>query len=87
MQKNTESRNRKRFGATASAIVILIPAALIICFGKYLLRFTAGEGILINGFLWVYILAGAAVGIGVAAVLWQRWREIKGGEEEEASKY
>ena len=28
-----------------------------------------------------------AVGIGVVAALIQRWKEVKGGEEDEAKKY
>lgn len=35
----------------------------------------------------VYAGAILAVGIGVVAALVQRWREVKGGEEDEARKY
>ena len=28
-----------------------------------------------------------AVAVGVIVALWQRWKEIQGGEEDEAKKY
>ena len=83
MQGNT----KKRLGATLSALVILIPTGLIMAAGIYLLQFTRGEGILVNGFLAVYLLCGLAVAVGLVMVLRQRWKEIHRGEEEEARKY
>ncbi len=35
----------------------------------------------------VYVLAGMAVVGGIIAALIQRWREVRGGEEDEARKY
>ena len=35
----------------------------------------------------VYVLLLLAVAVGVIAALVQRWREVKGGEEDEARKY
>lgn len=34
-----------------------------------------------------YVLAGLAVVGGIIAALIQRWREVRGGEEDEARKY
>ena len=39
------------------------------------------------GILLFYIGAIAAVGVGVVVALYQRWKEVKGGEEDEARKY
>ena len=39
------------------------------------------------GIMIVYGIFGAAVVIGVFAAMFQRLREIKGGEEDEARKY
>ena len=39
------------------------------------------------GVMLFYVGAILAVGIGVVVALIQRWKEIKGGEEDEAKKY
>ena len=41
----------------------------------------------VNGILWAYIAVLGAVIIGVLISLWQRFKEISKGEEEEAKKY
>lgn len=33
------------------------------------------------------LVTGIAISVGVVAALYQRWKEIQGGEEDEAKKY
>lgn len=40
-----------------------------------------------TGIILLYVVIILAVMVGVAAALYQRLREIKGGEEEDAKKY
>ena len=35
----------------------------------------------------IYLLVGLAIAGGVCYSLYQRWQEVKGGEEDEAKKY
>ncbi len=87
MQKDTN--NRKLRGAAGSALVIAVPvlflAGLFLAFGLGLLD--GGEDTLGTGILLLYAVLLLAVAVGVFAALRQRWKEVKGGEEDEAKKY
>ena len=67
---------------TAGFMFLLTGAMLVSCFGLGGLDepFTVGV-ILFCAFLYM------AVAVGVIVALYQRWHEIKGGEEDEARKY
>ncbi|RKI67357.1 hypothetical protein D7V91_10090 [bacterium 1xD42-67] len=41
----------------------------------------------VPGIILFYIGTILAVGIGVVVALYQRWKEVRGGEEDEAKKY
>ena len=82
MQKNT-----KGF-AGAVVIALLTIALMVLCAGAMLTDYFGGvtEPFLTGVILFCAALC-LAVAVGVAAALHQRWREIQGGEEDEASQY
>lgn len=90
MRKTTDKKGHGLLGGVIVTVlvvglVLLVLAALFQAFGP-LLPFW-GE---LGAAFWVMLVyAGAilAVGIGVIAALIQRWKEVKGGEEDEAKKY
>ncbi len=65
---------------TAGLMFLLTGAMLTDYFGGITEPFATGL-ILFCAFLYL------AVAVGVIAALYQRWREIQGGEEDEARKY
>ncbi len=87
MRKDT--RKGKLLGAAASALVVAVPvlflAGLFLAFGLGLLD--GGEDALGIGILLLYAVLLLAVVVGVFAALRQRWKEVRGGEEDEARKY
>lgn len=90
MRKNTDKKGHGMVGAVISTLlvvgfVLLVLAILFQTLGP-LLPFL-GELGLSAGILLFYIGAIAAVGVGVVIALYQRWKEVKGGEEDEAKKY
>ncbi|WP_251317968.1 hypothetical protein [Flintibacter muris] len=64
----------------AGFMFLLTGAMLVGYFSGFTEPFTTGL-ILFCAFLYL------AVAVGVIIALFQRWREIKGGEEDEAKKY
>ena len=84
MQKDT--KNKKRMGALLSALVaggffvIVAVAMLLAWFGG---METEAEGVVIVVCALIYF----AIAGGVLLALTQRWKEIDGGEEDEARKY
>lgn len=84
MQKTT--KGKKRLGALLSALAaggFMVLVALCMLCDYFDVGGSAGETIIIlvsAGIL--FLVAG-----GVAVALFQRWREIEGGEEEDARKY
>lgn len=64
----------------AAFMFLLTGAMLAAYFGDNPEPFATGV-ILFTAFLYL------AVAVGVIAALFQRWKEIKGGEEDEAKKY
>jgi O-antigen/teichoic acid export membrane protein len=90
MRKNTDGKGH---GLTGSVIVtllvvgfvLLVLAALFQFFGPmfpFLGQLGAAFGVML-----FYAGVILAVGIGVVVALIQRWKEVKGGEEDEAKKY
>ncbi len=65
---------------TALFMFLLTGAMLTDYFGGSTEAFTTGV-ILFCAFLYL------AVAVGVILALYQRWKEVKGGEEDEARKY
>lgn len=80
-------KNSKGFGGavvitilTAGFMFLLTGAMLAGYFGGLTEPFATGV-ILFSAFIYL------AVAVGVVVALCQRWREIQGGEEDEARKY
>lgn len=84
--RNTTDRNKKRMGALLSALfmgglmILLTVCMLASYFG---VGGSGGETTLILICAALYL----AIAGGVFAALCQRWKEIEGGEEDEARKY
>ena len=90
MRKTTDKKGHGLVGGVivtvlVVGVVLLMLAALFQVFGP-VLPFLGELGAAF-GMILVYAGAILAVGIGVVAALIQRWREVKGGEEDEAKKY
>lgn len=90
MRKSTDKKNHGLVGGTIVTVlvvgfVLLVLAFLLQTLGPVIpFLGELGPGL---GILLVYIGAIIAVGVGVVAALYQRWKEVKGGEEDEAKKY
>lgn len=84
MRKNTDGKGFA--GAvvitilTAGFMLLLTGAMLSEYFGGFTEPFATGV-ILFCAFLYL------AIAVGVIVALYQRWQEIRGGEEDEAKKY
>ncbi len=83
------TRRGKRLGAVASAAVLLlylVPLGVVaVAAALGFFRHSAGAAGLL--FLLAYGVIGGAMAVGILAVLRQRLREIRGGEEDDASQY
>ena len=90
MRRNSDKRGHGLLGSVVVTVlvvgfVLLILAVLIQALGPMiplLAQLGAAFGVML-----FYIGAILAVGIGVVVALVQRWKEVKGGEEDEAKKY
>ena len=76
---------KKKWGSLIAASVIIVLVAVLIV--AFVLLINDKEDTGVNGILWAYIAVLGAVIIGVLISLWQRFKEISKGEEEEAKKY
>lgn len=90
MRKNTDKNNHGLVGGVivtvlVVAAVLLLLAALAQAFGP-MLPFLGELGAAF-GVILLYAGLILAVGVGVVIALIQRWKEVKGGEEDEAKKY
>lgn len=90
MRKTTDKKGHGLVGgvivtALVVCLVLLVLAILIQTLGPALPFL--GELGLSLGLLLFYAGAILAVGVGVVVALIQRWKEVKGGEEDEAKKY
>lgn len=77
----------KRWPAVVCAVVIICLIVLwVVILASALLGDPAGNlsFVVIIG---IYATLAAAVIVGILIALWQRMKEISGGEEEEAKKY
>lgn len=85
-------KTTKGHGLLAGAVIAAVVAALMLLLTGILLAgyFEIGLGGadgLVTGIVVAYALIFLAVAAGVIAALVQRWREVRGGEEDEAKKY
>lgn len=80
--KKKDRGRKKRAAVIAASVIILWLGGVLGLF----LRMSVSEPVPI-GFVLIFVGVGSAVIIGILAALYQRIREIKGGEEDEASKY
>ena len=85
MRGSTERRS----GALGAVIAATVTALIVVLFVGSLLWVMLEEGPVpaAVGIMVVYGILGAAVVIGVFAVMFQRLREIRKGEEADARKY
>ena len=80
-----QGNSKKKWGSLIAASVIIVLVAVLIV--AFVLLINGEEAAGANGILWAYIAVLGAVIIGVLISLWQRFKEISKGEEEEAKKY
>lgn len=80
-----QGNSKKKMGSLIAAVVIIVLVAILIV--AFVLLINGEENAGANGVLWAYIAVLGAVIIGVLISLWQRFKEISKGEEEEAKKY
>ena len=80
-----QGNSKKKLGSfIAAAVIIALVVVLIVAF---VLLINGEENAGANGILWAYIAVLGAVIVGVLISLWQRFKEITKGEEDEAKKY
>ena len=80
-----QGNSKKKMGSLIAAVVIIVLVAILIV--AFVLLINGEENAGANGILCAYIAVLGAVIIGVLISLWQRFKEISKGEEEEAKKY
>ena len=80
-----QGNSKKKMGSLIAAVVIIVLVAILIV--AFVLLINGEDNAGANGILWAYIAVLGAVIIGVLISLWQRFKEISKGEEEEAKKY
>ena len=76
-------------GFAASAAAAVLTAVFMLLLAGAMLTDSAWEaaGPFTAGVLLCSALLFVAVAVGALAALYQRWKEIQGGEEDEARKY
>ena len=87
MRSNSDSK--KQWGAILSALVVLLWLAGLVSVVIFAAAEAAREGTMGAGALLVLLygtLGGGAM-VGILIALRQRLKEIKGGEEDDASQY
>lgn len=84
MQDNI--RGKKNASIICATVLIGILAVWLATIIFPLIRLCLGETVAVL-ILIIYALVICAVIVGILLALWQRLREIQGGEEEEATKY
>ena len=86
---NNSDRRKKRIGSIMAALFVLfyiLPLVIGSVFAAVAF-IRGGECFAAILFLLIYGVLGGAVTVGVILALRQRLREIKGGEEDDASQY
>lgn len=85
--RDDTKQNKKKKGAWICALVVIGAALAYLAFALIpLVSESFGDGFLI-AFLILYGLIFLAIIAGVLIALYQRLKEIEGGEEEDAKKY
>lgn len=84
MRKTTKGHGLKGAVITAAVVVLFMVLSAGAMLGDY---FGSGGGGFEAGVIILCALLCVGVAGGVIAALVQRWREVKGGEEDEARKY
>ena len=87
--RGSSDRRRKRIGSIIAAVFVLfyvLPLVIGSVFAAVAF-IRGGECFAAILFLLIYGVLGGAVTVGVILALRQRLREIKGGEEDDASQY
>ena len=77
-------KGKKKLGAWLSA---LITASLMGAYALFVALVLWIEPDMFLTGVWLFLLALLAVVVGVLVALWQRLKDIDGGEEDEAAKY
>ena len=84
--RNGIDRRKKRLGATLSALVVggfLLVTTLCMLWDYFAHRGTPAETVVI---VMCAVMFFVVIG-GIVLALLQRWKEIEGGEEDDAKKY
>ena len=85
--RDDTKQNKKKIGAWICALVVIGAALAYLAFALIpLVSESFGDGFVI-AFLILYGLIFLAIIAGVLIALYQRLKEIEGGEEEDAKKY
>jgi len=83
-----DTKRGKLLGAAASALVLAVPVLILSGLMLYAILTLFGGGYKLGaGLLLLYALPLLAVAVGIFLALRQRWKEVRGGEEDEAGKY
>ena len=85
MRKNTNGHGL--LGAVLAAVLVVSWIGVVIAFLFTALSGGAGVETTLFILMGIYLLVGLAIAGGVCYSLYQRWQEVKGGEEDEAKKY
>ncbi|MBQ4649280.1 MAG: hypothetical protein IJB73_01115 [Firmicutes bacterium] len=80
-----QGNSKKKIGAAAAAAVVVAFVAIIIVAFIFIIKGEEDAGA--DGVLIAYVGLLSAIIIGVLVALWQRFKEISRGEEEESKKY
>lgn len=82
-------KTTKGHGLTGAVLAaVMIAAIMLLLAGGLLISYFGGEAdAFATGLVVVYALVFLAIAVGVVVALIQRWREVRGGEEDEAKKY
>ena len=82
--------SKKGHGLLGGLVAAIVTAVLCGALGLWVLEVCLGgadgDGLAL-ALLVLYALMFLAIAAGVIAALVQRWREVRGGEEDEARKY
>ena len=90
MRKPTDKKGHGLVGGVI--VTVLVVAAVLLLLATLVQAFRPmlpflGELGAAFGVILLYAGVILAVGVGVVVALFQRWKEVKGGEEDEAKKY
>lgn len=84
MRKTTKGHGMA--GAVVIAVVVAL-AMLLLATVLLISYFGGNTNMFATGLIMVYVLVLLTIAVGVVIALIQRWREVQGGEEDDAKKY